>query len=179
MNIENLKFPIGKFLVPTVYSKEMIQFWIEDIEQFPKKIVELTKGLSVEQLNWKYRPEGWTIKQVVHHCADSHMNSFIRFKLALTEEKPKIRPYFEDRWAVLSDSLSDNLSSSIVLLKGLHSKWVYLLKILSEEELLLEFMHPEHGEIFSLQETIGNYAWHCNHHLAHIKLAIEAEGKFN
>lgn len=178
-NLEQLKFPIGTYIPPKSYTIEIIAQWILDIESFPAKAEELTNGLSVEQLNWKYRPNGWTVKQVVHHCADSHMNSLIRFKLALTEDSPKIRPYYEDKWAELSDGVSNDISDSILLLKGLHAKWVNLLKSLTKEDLLLEFVHPEHGKKFTLQETIGNYAWHCNHHLAHMVVALDGEGKYN
>lgn len=179
MNIETLKFPLGKFTVPQSYTHNLIHDWIEEIASFPERLFAITENLTNEQLQWKYRPGGWAIKQVVHHCADSHMNSFTRFKLALTEETPKIRPYFEDLWAELPDGLSNDLSLSLKILEGLHAKWVYLLKSLSESQLKCEFMHPEHGTVFNLQETIGSYAWHSNHHLAHIKLALEAQGKYN
>lgn len=177
-HLHQLKFPIGEFSPPSSIDKEIINQWIASIETFPNSVETLTKSLSIEQKNWKYRPKGWSIKQVVHHCADSHMNSLIRFKLALTEESPAIRPYWEDRWAELPDSLDDNLESSLLLLKGLHQKWVFLLKQLSPHELEREFVHPEHGKRFSLKENIGVYAWHCDHHLAHIRQAIQAEGAY-
>ena len=107
------------------------------------------------------------------------MNSFIRFKLALTEDMPIIKPYYEDRWAELIDSKDDDISYSLNLLSGLHKKWIILLKSLTDKQMRLEFIHPEHGEKFNLAETIGNYAWHCNHHLAHIKNAIDSNGKYN
>ncbi len=177
--MEALKFPIGKCTNCKSPSSEMLQAWIQTIEDFPKNVAQITQDLTLEQLNWKYRPEGWTLKQVVHHCADSHMNSFIRFKLALTEETPAIRPYYEDRWAALTDSLDNDISTSLTLLTALHKKWVSLLKNLSSEQLKLQFMHPEHGQKFELDENIGIYAWHCNHHFAHIKNAIEFKGKYN
>jgi len=177
MNIENLKYPIGKFIAPEEYTLNILKGWIEEIESFPEKVVELTQTLTQAQLNWIYRPEGWSIKQVVHHCADSHMNSFIRFKLALTESTPTIRPYHEDKWAELSDSLVTDLTDSILLLKGLHAKWGFLLRQLTTSDLLLKYVHPEHGQTFTLQETIGSYAWHCQHHLAHIVVALDNEGK--
>jgi hypothetical protein len=107
------------------------------------------------------------------------MNSLIRFKLALTENTPIIRPYYEDKWANLIDSLDENIEPSLRLLSGLHEKWSLLLKNLTKTELKLEFIHPEHGERFNLAENIGNYAWHCNHHLVHVKNGIESEGKYN
>jgi hypothetical protein len=173
-----LKFPIGTYINPESINEHHISKWITDIESFPQKVIQLTNDLSVEQLNWQYRPEGWTIKQVVHHCADSHMNCLIRFKLALTEDTPTIRPYYEDRWANLIDGIDDDLNNTLYLLKGLHAKLGKLLHNLTPEDLSKEFVHPEHGKHFRLDETIGTYAWHCNHHIAHIKQAIEQQGKF-
>ncbi len=177
--LQQLKFPVGEFTAPAYMPTSLIATWIDVIEEFPTTIKELTENLSSTQKNWKYRPNGWRLKQVVHHCADSHMNSFIRFKLSLTEDTPKIRPYFEDKWALLTDSQDDHLEDSILLLTGLHNKWVQLLKSLQHSDYEKQFMHPEHGTLFRLDETIGTYAWHCQHHLAHIKLALEAEGKYN
>ena len=179
MDIEKLKFPIGKYVPNKNPDQETIRKWIQEIGAFPSSIIELTKDLSIEQLNWKYRPNGWKVKQVVHHCADSHMNAFIRFKLALTEKKPIIKPYFEADWAELIDSLDDDIENSINILLSLHKKWATLINSLSEEQLLLTYTHPEHGETFNLNETIGNYAWHSNHHLEHVRLGIKFEGKFN
>ncbi|MFT5646589.1 MAG: hypothetical protein ACI976_001271 [Aureispira sp.] len=177
-DLDKLKFPIGEFNPPTTIGKSTTKQWITSIDTFPSRVEALTKNLDIEQRNWKDRPEGWSIKQVVHHCADSHMNSLIRFKLALTEDSPNIRPYWENRWAELPDSLDDNLDSSLLLLKGLHQKWVFLLKQSSPQDLDREFVHPEQGKRFSLKENIGVYAWHCNHHLAHIEQAIEAAGSY-
>jgi len=179
MDIQKLKFPIGEYTPNKNPNSDLIALCIKQIEAFPASIENLTKNISVETLNWRYRPNGWTVKQVVHHCSDSHMNSLIRFKLTLTEENPTIKPYFEDKWAELIDSQDNDISYSLSLLNGLHKKWVILLKSLTEEQLELEFIHPEHGEKFNLAESIGNYAWHCNHHLAQIKNAIDSNGKYN
>ena len=179
MNQENLKFPVGEYIPVLKPNDDLLCQWIFDIESFPVNVEELTKDISIEELNWKYRPDGWTVKQVVHHCADSHMNSVIRFKLALTENAPTIRPYLEGEWAELADSKSDDIKDSLILLKGLHNKWVLLLRSLTPEQLKREFIHPEHGRRFSLAENIGLYAWHCNHHLAHIQNAINSKGKYN
>ena len=168
-----LRFPIGEFHKPENISSKLIEDWIMEIELFPKRLKKVVEILSSEQLNYKYRPEGWAIKQVVHHCADSHMNSLLRIKLALTEDVPAIRPYYEDRFAELPDSLDENLEDSLILLKGLHAKLVKVMKTLSVSELKKEYMHPEHGTKFCLDEVIGSYAWHSNHHLAHIKQALE------
>ena len=177
-DLYQLKFPIGEFIKPEVITTQHINEWIASIEALPQSIISITKDLSEEELNYKYRPNGWTIKQVVHHCTDSHINSLLRFKLALTENTPTIRPYFEDRFAELND-YSESIDSSISILTGVHKKLELLLKNLNPEELKREFVHPEHGKHFSLEETIGVYAWHSNHHLAHIKQALQFDGKFH
>ncbi len=176
--VEQLKYPIGEFEKPTQIEAAHIEQWISDIEAFPTRLIALVKDLTAEQLLWPYRPEGWTIQQVVHHCADSHINSIIRFKLSLTEDNPTIKPYFENRWAELPDTLDLPISTSLSILKGLHARWTYLLKSLQSEDLKKGFVHPEHGKQFYLDETIGVYAWHSNHHLAHIEQAIAYQGKF-
>lgn len=165
---DKLRFPIGKYIKPDIISKETIEGWIIDLEQFPDRLRNAVKNLSSEQLNTPYRPGGWTVRQVVHHCADSHLNSFIRFKLALTEEKPTIKPYYEARWANLPDAMDFPIESSLKIIEGVHQRWIHLIKSLSEEDLNKVFIHPEHNKEFSLIETIGLYAWHSNHHLAHI-----------
>ncbi len=176
-SLDQLRFPIGEFEKPNTITPNHIDEWINTIENFPKRIKAITSGLSEEELNYRYRPDGWTIKQVVHHCADSHINSIIRFKLALTEDSPTIRPYFEDRWANLVD-YSHDIQLSITILEGVHAKLGILLRRLNSEELKREFIHPEHGKRFSLEETIGVYAWHSNHHYAHIEQALKHKGQF-
>lgn len=169
--IENLKFPIGKFQKPEFISLELIQNWIKTIAVFPEKLKQETISLTEKECEKRYRPNGWTIKQIVHHCADSHMNSLVRFKLALTEDTPTIKPYFENLWAELSDSKNIPIDSSLKLLEGLHERWSNLLEGLDQKDLEKEFIHPESNEKISLKTNIGIYAWHCEHHLAHIKLA--------
>lgn len=168
-----LRFPIGEFEFPAEVSTELRSTWIKSISGFPADLNALTVNLSSEEKNLTYRPEGWNIKQVVHHCADSHMNSIIRFKLTLTEDSPTIRPYHEDRWAELNDGTENDLADSVQLLTSLHSKWTRLLKGLSETDLNRKYIHPEHGQEVTLLEAIGTYAWHCEHHLGHIKLALK------
>jgi hypothetical protein len=175
----SLRFPVGEFNTPLQIEMEQINHWITIIENFPNQIQELTNGLETIEKNWCYRPNGWSLKQVVHHCADSHINSMIRFKLSLTENAPTIKPYLESKWAELIDSQDDDLSFSIQLLSGLHHKWVQLLKSFKVEDYKRSYIHPEHGTSFYLDEAIGLYAWHCEHHLGHIKLALKAQGKFN
>lgn len=167
--LDQLKFPIGHFKKPETIDHETTTAWIDDIAVLPEKLNRLTQNMSKEQLETAYRPGGWTVQQVVHHLADSHMNSFIRFKLALTENTPTIRPYFENRWAEQVDYLDTPIALSISLLTALHARWVILLRSLSEGDLNKTFIHPESNHTFSLKENIGIYAWHGNHHLAHIQ----------
>jgi len=168
INLEKLRYPIGKFVCPAEITTSVILNWIEIIEEFPSKLKNQVEELSNADLQKTYRPNGWTIAQVINHCADSHMNSFIRFKLALTEDSPTIKPYFEDRWAELPDSNNYPIDDALKILESLHAKWVYLLRSLSEEALNKEFIHPESEERISLKRNIGIYAWHCEHHLAHV-----------
>lgn len=176
--LENLKFPIGKFKNPEIVSANDLKTWIEAIENFPSKIKKLTENLTVEERNWIYRPEGWTIKQVVHHCADSHMNCIIRFKLALTEVNPTIKPYEEQLWAELIDGNSDEIFYSLQLIESVHYRWILLLKSLNPNQLKRQFTHPATKQTYSLDAVIGMYAWHCNHHLAHIEQALKNQGQF-
>lgn len=172
MNLEALKFPVGKFVKPASITREIIDSAISEIENFPNLVKEEIENLNESDLQLKYRPHGWTISQVVHHCADSHINSYVRFKLALTENNPVIKPYEESLWAELPDS---NLSPfvSLKLLEALHERWVFILKNLSEDDLNKEFIHPEQSEKISLKENSLIYSWHCRHHLAHIRQAKE------
>lgn len=168
MNPELLKYPIGHFEKPEKITREHIVQWIEEISTFPERLKSAVENLTDAQLDTPYRPEGWTIRQVVHHCADSHANSIIRFKLALTEDAPVIKPYYEDRWAELEDSRTMPVESALWMLKGTHARWTVLLKSLSEEQLFRTFIHPGHRKSFRLDENTGVYAWHGNHHLAQI-----------
>lgn len=177
MNIDQLKYPIGKLALPADFNSEEIRSWIKDIAAFPALLREETATLNPHELEWKYRPDGWCIRQVVHHCADSHLNSQTRFKLALTEDKPTIRPYEEDRWAELPD-MDCPIEWSLLFLEYLHKKWVYLLERLSEEDLRREYIHPASNRTYSLGQTIALYSWHCRHHLAHVRQAKEAKGKY-
>lgn len=167
-SLELLKYPIGQPNIPKIISHEVISEWITTLESFPEELDKLTANLSKEQLNTPYRNGGWTIKQVVHHCADSHHNSYTRFKWALTEDKPVIKAYYEAKWAELFDYKTAPLSMSILHLKAVHAKLVYFLKGLSIEDLNKSFIHPDGHEEVSLKENIGIYAWHCKHHFAHI-----------
>jgi hypothetical protein len=167
-DLELLKYPIGKFIAPEIYTDAYLLEKINEIEDFPEKIKSETLLLTNEQLDTQYRPEGWTIRQVIHHCAESHMNCYIRIKWALTENNPVIKYYHEDLWSELNDSLTMPITPSITLLEGLHYRLAYLMKSLSKIDLEKSFIHPEHGKEFKLKEIIGMYAWHGNHHLAQI-----------
>jgi hypothetical protein len=175
--IEKLQFPIGKFRKPDIISTKQITAWITTLENFPAKIKNRTTTLTVQQLNWKYRPNGWNIKQLVHHCADSHMNCFIRFKLALTEDNPTNKPYEEQLWAELTDGNSDEIFHSLQLIESIHYKWVLVIKSMDELALNKTFTHPAQSTTSCLAEVIGMYAWHCNHHFAQIELALEHQGQ--
>jgi hypothetical protein len=133
-------------------------------------------GLDQEQLDTPYRPGGWTVRQVVHHIGDSHINSIVRFKLALTEETPTIRPYDEALWAELPDSRTAPVDPSLALIDTLHARWVLLLRSMSEQDFERRFHHPEHDRTFTLARTLAMYAWHGQHHIAHITRLRERMG---
>jgi DinB superfamily len=178
MDLEKLKYPIGDFVTPERISSTELEKYINQIEEFPSRILAITSGLSVAELNYIYRPEGWTIKQVVHHCADSHINAFVRTKLALTEILPVIKPYNEAMWANLVDGTTDSISDSLLIIKGVHAKWSLLLKNLSTADLEREYYHPDNNKNYNLKNVIAIYSWHCNHHLAHIEQALFYKNQF-
>ncbi len=170
---EDLRFPIGKFDKNIEITPELRQEFIGDIVALPAHIKTAVDDLSDEQLDTPYRPGGWTIRQTVHHVADSHLNSLIRFKLALTEDIPTIRPYFEDRWANLADSTLP-LDDSIKIIEGLHSRWTTLLDSMSETDFQRKLIHPDSGE-WTLAQQLALYSWHSRHHTAHITKLRERE----
>jgi len=176
MSLESLKFPIGKYLKPEVITEQLLLQYKTAISSFPSRLKKEVVNLTDEQLDTPYRLDGWTIRQVVNHCADSHMNSLTRFKLTLTEDKPIVKPYFEERWAELSDSKTMPIEPALKMLEGIHERWTVLLNNLQSEDLSRVFIHPEHGKEFRLDENIGIYAWHCNHHLAHITTLKKQKG---
>ncbi|KGR75623.1 YfiT family bacillithiol transferase [Ureibacillus sinduriensis] len=165
------RYPIGQFTCGETISLEDIQRWIEEIKTFPKELREVVEGLGEEMLENTYREGGWTIRQLVHHIADSHLNSYIRFKLALTETNPTIKPYAEDKWAELPDS-SLPIEISLNIIQSLHERWAFLLANLTVAQHKRNFIHPDSGDI-PLEMNVGLYAWHGNHHLAHIRNAIQ------
>ena len=164
---EALKFPVGRYQAPTTISAEQRAAWIEEMASLPYHLNGAVLGLTDPQLDTPYRPGGWTVRQVVHHVPDSHMNSYTRFRLALTETVPLIKPYDEAAWAELSDAKTAPIAPSLALLEALHDRFVLLLKSLGDADFAKTFRHPELGER-RLDWTLGLYAWHSRHHVAHI-----------
>lgn len=173
IDIETLKYPIGQFVVPASINKEQLNKWIDDLEKLPEQIESATANLSDEQLDTPYRPDGWTLRQVIHHLPDSHMNAYIRFKLAITEKNPVIRPYQEDLWAQCEEARSGSINVSVSLLRSLHVRWAAFLKTLTGEEFNRTYLHPEHNRTFILKDVLAMYVWHGKHHLAHITETIK------
>lgn len=172
----DLRYPIGHFTYNGEISIEQIEHWIKDIEQLPNELKKAIDGLSDNQLDTPYREGGWTIRQVIHHLSDSHMNSIIRFKLTLTEEEPTIRPYFEDRSADLNDYIETPIQTSLSLLESLHTRWVILLRLLNSSDYKRAFIHPESNQKVQLDYNLGIYSWHGKHHVAHITTLRERMG---
>jgi hypothetical protein len=169
---QDLRFPVGKF-DPAAYPSRADN--IDTIANLPANVRAAVDGLTDEHLDTPYRPEGWTLRQTVHHIADSHINSLCRFKLALTEdEAPTIRPYYEDRWAKLADSKLP-VDVSLAIIDGVHTRWVELLNNMTDADFDREFVHPETGT-WKLENILGLYAWHSRHHTAHITTTRERNG---
>ena len=165
--IEDLRYPIGKY-VPQPFSNRQLQDWLIDITFLPQHLENAVLNLDEHQFNTPYRPEGWTVKELVHHVADSHMNAYIRFKLGLTEDNPIIKPYDEVAWANLVDTQNLAVNVSLTLLHALHIRWIELLKSITTEGWQRTVYHPEQKNSLTLWHLLGNYAWHCRHHVAHI-----------
>ena len=169
------RYPIGKFSgQPATDDRERERF-LQDIQDTPGRLRAAVEGLSEWQLDTRYRDGGWSVRQVVHHVPDSHLNSYIRFKWALTEDEPTIKPYYEDRWAELADSKSTPIEVSLSLLDSLHQRWTNLLRSFKEEDWQKTLRHPELG-IVSLDKMLALYAWHGRHHVAHITSLRETRG---
>jgi len=169
------RYPIGKFHFDGPLTETQKQKCLTDISQAPANLRAAVSGLSEQQLDTPYRPAGWTVRQVAHHVPDSHMNAYVRFKLALTEEEPTIKPYFEDRWAVLGDTRNTPIEVSLMLLEALHTRWMRLLGSLATAEWKRTFRHPELG-VMTLEKTLALYAWHGRHHVAHVTRLRERNG---
>jgi len=171
----DLRYPIGEFKYSRPLTSEERSACISNIEQTPARVRNAVAGLTNEQLDTAYRPGGWTIRQVVHHIPESHLNAYIRMKLATTEELPTIKPYFEDRWAQLEDARKAPIAMSLDLLDALHQRWIWFLQTLTEPDYERAFNHPELG-LVTLDKNIALYDWHGRHHLAHITSLRERMG---
>ncbi len=167
--LEQLRYPIGRFQRPTMVSAEDLERYFQTIEALPQQIRETIAGWSDAHLDTPYRPDGWTVRQLVHHLADSHMNAYTRIKLALTEEVPTIKPYEENHWADLPDGKTAPVEWSLELLHYLHRRWSMLLRHLTQEQWEREFLHPAFSRAFRVDTILALYDWHSRHHLAHIQ----------
>jgi hypothetical protein len=165
--MSDLRYPIGPYQREDSVTAERRGEWIRDIAETPAKLRQAVASLNDEQLDTPYRPEGWTVRQVVHHVPDSHMNAFIRFKLALTEDTPTIKPYDQALWAGLADARAP-IADSLALLESLHNRWLILLNAMSPGDFGRSYRHPEQGRTMKLEEVLGLYSWHGKHHVAHI-----------
>jgi hypothetical protein len=164
------RYPVGEFETPAEVTPAQRKQYIAEIAALPRNLREAVAGLTDTQLDAPYRAGGWTIRQLVHHVADSHVNSYIRFKLALTENEPTIKPYDEKRWAELPEARSAPVDISLDLLEALHRRWVMMLEHMSDADFERTYQHPEIGAV-RLGSAVASYAWHCRHHVAHILTA--------
>lgn len=171
----DLRYPIGKY-EPQPFSNELKEQWLADLKFLPSMLEKAVLNLDEAHLNTAYRDGGWTLKQVVHHIADSHINAYCRFKLGLTEDNPTIKPYEEKLWAEMQDTQNLPVNISLTLLHALHARWVEILKDLNEQEWHRTIFHPEQKKEISLWFLLGMYAWHSRHHTAHINSLKERMG---
>jgi hypothetical protein len=171
----DLRYPIGKFTYRGPLTEEQKQSCLEEIAKAPANLRATVKGLSEKQFDTPYRPDGLSVRQVVHHVPDSHLNAYVRIKLALTEDEPTIKPYAEDRWARLADTQSTAVEVSLTLLDSLHDRWVRLLRALEPQDWKRTYRHPERG-VMDIDQTLALYAWHGRHHVAHVTALRERSG---
>lgn len=172
----DLRFPIGKFAVTGEITPARREGWIAEITEAPALLRAAIHGLTEEQFETPYRPDGWSVRQVVHHIPDSHFNAYTRFKWALTEDNPTIKPYEQARWAMLPDVATTQVGVSLMLLEALHRRWVNLLKGMDETQWTRTYFHPEQQQTTRLDEVLALYAWHGKHHVAHINSLTERMG---
>ena len=173
--MESITHPIGKFLFDKDVTPGKRAACVGDITELPARLRAVVDGLSSSQLDTPYREGGWTVRQVIHHLADSHMNSFTRFKLALTEDAPTIKPYNQTAWAATADVAGGDVALSLVLMEGLHGRWTVLLSAMTAADFTRTFLHPESGPQ-TLDRALQTYAWHGRHHVAHIVTLRERKG---
>jgi hypothetical protein len=173
--VTDLRYPTGRFVPPSAATADSRGAAIDLIAATPAQLRRAVEGLDEDQLDTPYRPGGWTVRQLVHHVPDSHLNAYVRFKLALTEDAPTIRPYDEAAWARLADTSSVPIDVSLTLLDAVHSRWVALLRAMRPEDFAREYVHPESGR-HTLDYLVALYAWHGPHHVAHITGLRERSG---
>lgn len=174
-DITKLKYPTGKFEFKEEVTPESRKAFIKEIKALPEKLKKAVDGLTDEQLDTPYRHDGWTVRQVIHHIPDSHLNAFVRIKLALTEDEPAIKTYEEKEWAKLHDYYQTPIEVSLNLLDAVHKRWVVLLNSLSDDDFRRKVKHPDWG-LISVDYLVAQYAWHGNHHAAHITSLRERMG---
>jgi hypothetical protein len=172
----DLRYPVGRYQAPESITAAQREAWIAELQALPKNLKSAISGLDDAQLDTPYRPGGWSVRQVVHHLPDSHMNCYMRFRLALTEPSPVIKPYEESAWAELADAKAGPTAPSLQILEGLHARWVALLTSLTETDFARTFRHPELGGEIRLDWALGLYDWHSRHHLAQIAALRERSG---
>ncbi|MBV9762497.1 MAG: bacillithiol transferase BstA [Acidobacteriaceae bacterium] len=172
---DSLRYPIGRYRAPESITSGNRIAWIEEIEALPRNLRRAVAGLNEEQLETRYRPGGWTVRQLVHHIADSHLNSYSRFRWAVTEESAAIKTYDEAAWAELADAKTAPIELSLALLEPLHARWALLLRSFSDAEFKRAMRHPEWGDV-PVEWLLGQYAWHSRHHVAHINRLRERQG---
>lgn len=173
--MEELRYPVGRFVAPDPITAAHRQEWLDVLAAAPANLQRAVAGLSDAQLDTPYREGGWTVRQVVHHLADTHLNCYVRFKLALTENEPTIKLYDENRWSELLDARTAPVSASLGLFESLHYRWVLLLRSLSDADWQKAVRHPERG-LIPLERLLGTYAWHARHHTAHISQLRQVKG---
>lgn len=176
MNDDTLRYPVGRFHYSGPTDDAQRQASIDTIAATPARLRAAVAGLSREQLETPYREGGWTVRQVAHHVPESHMNAYVRFKLALTEDSPTIKPYHEDRWAQTGDVPATPVETSLALLDALHERWVNLLRTLRGADWARTYVHPEYGKTFTLDQVLALYDWHGRHHVAHITTLRQRKG---
>jgi hypothetical protein len=165
--MEDLRYPVGRFQRPSSFEPKQRRAAIDTVAEAPTKLRAAVAGLTESQLDTPYRPDGWTVRQVVHHVPDSHLNAYTRFKLALTEDTPTIKPYDEAAWAKLEDSKSTPVATSLALLDAVHDRWIRILRAMSPSDFSRTLMHPENG-VMNLDQMLALYEWHSRHHVAHV-----------
>jgi len=172
--LEQLRYPIGRFMLPETITTSLREEWIGVLESFPERLETLVANITETQLETPYRPDGWTVRQVIHHLADSHHHSYARFKWALTENKPTIKAYEEKDWAELKDVKQAPIAMSLLHIKAVHAKLVHLLKSMDASDFKRSFIHPETGKEVFLEVNLAIYAWHCKHHYGHVELVVKS-----